>query len=226
MTTFLITSLAVFSIWFLCFSFQRRHQRISKMRADFFSESSKVITIKHSSIDSDGYQSLMGYFTGSEVKLCLEEAQQKQKGKSAVIWLHITLYRYSNTQTSLGIVVRPAADDGFKLNWHGARLITPLKSWPQDAHYTTRGRTPVLQQIEPEIRALFADQQIKALSILPETLTLTYAIPQPDITLRDVFQTPPRSPVMTDSAEIAALIRQLQALLLELDGGTTIYDAA
>lgn len=203
-----------------------RHQQAEiRKRTHLLSESNKVITICQHTTDRDGLEQLSGTFAGNNVSLKLELDAHRSRSES-LMWLHISMQRTANRTGSLDILMRPDKADGFSPGWQWSRPITPLKCWPQEARYMSRERPPVLEHIDTDIRSLFADQNTKALLILPETIRLTYLIKQtqpkhfpllPNVT----FDLTP-----IDSAEIGALLRQCQKLALNLDGEGMQNEAA
>jgi hypothetical protein len=216
MAQFIFVMAAVFSV-VLWLMYRRHHRRVMQARSVLLSQSNKVINIKQSVVDRAGFRHLLGEFAGTTVGLKLEVDNLTAR-KLPVMWLHITMLRPSGSSGSLDILVRPQSSDVFSPGWDWNRPITPLRSWPQHARYVSRDRTPLLQTIDSDVRTIFADQRAKELLITPESVRLTYLVRQAErgqyLLLRSAeFDMQP-----IDSAEIAALTRQLQTLVVNLDG--------
>lgn len=222
--TQLIIVLFVVSLSLLLWAlYQRYRQHLIKSRAGLLSQSDKVIEISKSVTDRAGLSHIRGRFADTDVSLKVELGTASSR-KQADIWLHITVYRHTESQSSLDILARPQTSDVFSPGWNWSRPVTPLKSWPQHARYMSRDKAPVLQHIDSDVRTIFADQQVKGLLIVPEAIRLTYLIKHngrgPYPLLGDADMQP------VDSAEIAALTRQLQKLVLNLDGEVVGHEAA
>lgn len=197
--------------------YRRHHTQVMQARQSLFSDVEKVITVKQAVHDRAGFPQLLGEFSGSTVSLRLEVDNLTPR-KLPIMWLHITLLRATKAEGSLDILVRPQPSDVFSPGWNWPKTVTPPKNWPQHARYSSQGRVPLLQSIDSDIRTIFADQRAKELLITPETIRFTYLVQQADrgnyLLLRAAeFDMQP-----IDSAEMAANIRQLQKLLLNLDG--------
>jgi hypothetical protein len=216
MTALLILLSIGFSL-LLWLMYRRHHKQVMQARKNLFSDVEKLMTIKQSAQDRAGFPQLVGEFSDNTVALRLEVDNLTPR-KLPIMWLHITLLRPANAQGSLDVLVRPQPSDVFSPGWNWPKTITPPKNWPQHARYSSQGKAPMLQSIDSDIRTIFADQHAKEILITPETIRLTYLVRQGDrghyLLLRAAdFDMQP-----LDSAEIAACIRQLQKLLLNLDG--------
>lgn len=221
----ILIGLVLVGITLLCWLIYRYQQIEIRKRTQLLSESNKVITISKHITDRDGLGQVTGTFAGNDVSLKLELDTHTSRPEP-LMWLHISLQRPANSTGSLDIVISPEPADRFSPGWQWPRPITPLKCWPQKARYMSRERPPVLQHIDTNIRSLFADQNIKALLILPETIRLTYLIKQAQTTFLSLLTNAKFDMTPVDSAEIAALIRQLQKLAFNLDGEVHQNEAA
>lgn len=216
MTAFLILMSIGFALM-LWLMYRRHHNQVMQARNSLFSDVEKLITIKQSVHDRAGFPQLLGEFSNNTVALRLEVDNLTPR-KLPIMWLHITLLRQTNANDSLDILVRPQPSDVFSPGWDWPKTITPPKNWPQHARYSSQGRAPMLQSIDSDIRTIFADQRAKEILITPETVRFTYLVRQADrghyLLLRAAdFDMQP-----IESDEIAACIRQLQKLLVNLDG--------
>lgn len=202
----IIVMLVASLIVLVCLAYRRHRQSLFRSCADLLKDTNKVIDISRSVTDPAGLGHVSGRFAGSDVSLTLEKSESK-KHQPGQLWLHITLYRREGSTGSLDILIRPQVSDTFSPGWQWRRAVTPLKSWPQHARYMSRDRPPILQHLDSDVRTLFADQQVKALLILPESVRLTCLLQQ----------SANREWQPVDSAEVAALTRQLQTLVMKLD---------
>lgn len=216
MTQFIVFISLVFAL-VLWAMYRRHHRQVMQDRAALFNEAYKVLNIRQSVADRAGFRHVLGQFAGHSVALRLEIDNLTAR-KLPVMWLHITMLRPDDASGSLDILVRPNSSDVFSPGWNWGREVTPLKSWPQHARYVSRGQPPVLQTIDNDIRTIFADQRAKELLITPEAARLTYLIKQADRGHYLLLRTADFDMQPLDSAEIAALARQLQTLLVNLDG--------
>lgn len=217
MTQLIILMIVVFSmcLWLI---YRRHHHQILRDRAALLSESHKVIDIKQRVLDQAGFAHLAGEFAGTSVALKLEVDNLTAR-KLPIMWLHITMLRPAGSEGSLDILMRPQSGDVFSPGWNWERPVTPPKNWPQHARYVSKNKVPSLQRIDGDIQSIFADQRVKALLITPDAVRLTYLARQGDrgqyllLRMADFDMQP------LDPTEIAALSRQLQTLLFNLDGG-------
>lgn len=213
----LIFVLAVIFGLILWGMYTKHHKQAMQARRSLLDNSDKVIHIKHSQVDRAGFRHVSGDFDGSGVSLKLEVDNLTAR-KLPVMWLHISMLRPKEREGSLDILVRPQSGDAFSPGWNWERAVTPLKSWPQHARYVTRQQTPVLQTIDSDVRTIFADQRAKELLITPELVRLTYMVRQADRGNYLLMRSAEFDMQPIDSAEIAALTRQLSRLLMNLDG--------
>lgn len=222
MTQLIIVMAVVFSgvLWLM---YLRHHHRVMQDRAALLSHSEKVIAIRESRIDKAGFRHVAGVFDGAGVSLKLEVDNLTAR-KLPIMWLHITMLRPPGRKDSLDILARPQNSDVFSPGWNWYKQVTPLKSWPQHARYVSQGSVPVLESIDSDIRTIFADQRAKEVLITPESVRLTYLIRQADRGHYLLLRTADFDMEPIDSAEIAALTRQLQTLLSNLD--RRVFDEA
>lgn len=216
MTLFISLMVVTFSV-LLWLMYRRHYRQVMQDRAALLNESHKVIRIKQSVIDQAGFGHVSGEFAGSSVVLKLEVDSLTAR-KLPVMWLHITMLRRRGSEGSLDILVRPQNSDIFSPGWNWPKQITPLKSWPQHARYSSMDKAPVLEKIDKDVSSIFADQRAKALLITPEAVRLTYLIRQADRGHYLLLRTADFDMQPLDSAEIGALTRQLHNLLINLDG--------
>lgn len=221
----IVIGLILVGIALLSWRIYRHQQAEIRKRTQLLSESNKVITISKHTTDRFGLGQLTGTFAGNNVSLKLELDNHPSRSEP-LMWLHISLQRPGTHAGSLDILMKPDKADEFSPGWQWSRPITPLKCWPQHARYMSRERPPVLQHIDTDIRSLFADQNIKALLILPDTIRLTYLIKQAQTKPLPLIANAKFDMTPIDSAEIAALIRQLQKLAFNLDGEVAQNEAA
>lgn len=208
--------LAVIFTVTLSIMYRKHHKQAMLARKGLLDHSDKVINIRKSLIDRAGFRHVSGEFDGTSVSLKLEVDNLTAR-KIPVMWLHITMLREQETNNSLDILVRPQTGDAFSPGWNWNRHVTPLKSWPQHARYVSQGRAPVLQTIDTDVRTIFADQRAKELLITPDQIRLTYLIRQADRGNYLLMRSAEFDMQPIDSAEIAALTRQLHRLVKNLD---------
>lgn len=201
------------SLWVL---YHRHKQEVINSRAGLLSQSDKVIQISKSVTDKAGLSYIRGRFADMDVSLEIEIGTHSSR-KQADTWLHITMYRLNAGRDSLDILAHPQTSDVFSPGWNWSRPVTPLKSWPKHARYMSRDKAPVLKRIDSDVRTIFADQQVKGLLVLPEAIRLTYLIKQKDSRDYRLLGSAGLGIDAVDSAQIAALIRQLQNMVLNLD---------
>lgn len=197
--------------------YRRHDQQVLRDRAALLSETGKVLRVTQTQRDRAGFPQLLGEFSGSKVALRLEVDNLTPR-KLPIMWLHITLLRQKGATGSLDVLVRPQPSDVFSPGWNWNKSVTPLKSWPQHARYSSQGSVPALQAIDNDVRTIFADQHAKELLITPESVRLTYLVRQADRGHYLLLRTADFDMQPVDPAEIAACLRQLQTLMLNLDG--------
>lgn len=213
---------AIFSV-VLWTMYRRHHRQAMQARAMLLDNSDKVIAIKRSQVDRAGFRHVSGEFDGTAVSLKLEVDNLTAR-RLPVMWLHLTMLRPSDSTGSLDMLMRPQSGDAFSPGWDWSQMVTPLKNWPEHARYVSENSPPDLQSIDSDVRTIFADQRAKEVLITPQAVRLTYLIRQADrgnyLLMRNAeFDLQP-----VDSAEIAALTRQLHRLVNNLDG--EVCDAA
>jgi len=212
--------LSVLSVGFgllLWLMYRRHHQQVLQDRSTLLSDSDKVLSVTQTQTDRAGFPQLLGEFGGHTVALRLEVDNLTPR-KLPIMWLHLTLLRPARSTGSLDILVRPQPSDVFSPGWNWLKTVTPLKSWPQHARYSSQGTVPPLQAIDNDVRTIFADQYAKELLITPESVRLTYLVRQADRGHYLLLRTADFDMQPIDSAEIGACLRQLQTLMLNLDG--------
>lgn len=197
--------------------YRRHHQQVLRDRSALLNDCDKVLNIMQTQNDRAGFPQLLGEFAGNTVALRLEVDNLTPR-KLPIMWLHITLLRMKGATGSLDVLVRPQPSDVFSPGWNWQKTVTPPKNWPQHARYSSQGRVPPLQAIDNDVRTLFADQHAKELLITPESIRLTYLVRQADRGHYLLLRTADFDMQPIDSAEIGACLRQLQTLMLNLDG--------
>lgn len=195
----------------------RRLKQVKQARKSLFSDVEKLMTDEQSMIDRAGFPQLVGQYCNHAVSLRLE-VDDLSSAKLMNMWIHITLPRPFAAQGSLDILVRPQPSDVFSPGWNWPKTLTPPKNWPQHARYSSQGRVPMLQLIDSDIRTIFADQQAKEILITPESIRFTYLIRQANRIQYRLLRSAEFDKQAIDSAVTAACIRQLQKLLVNLDG--------
>lgn len=215
MSPFIFPLAVIFSLvlWTI---YRKHHKQAIAARGSLLDDCDKVIRIKHSQVDRAGFRHVSGELGDTKVGLKLEVDNLTAR-KLPVMWLHITMLRPREAEGSLDILIRPQSCDAFSPGWNWNQMVMPPRDWPQHARYVTRDKAPVLQTIDSDVRTIFADQKAKELLITPEMVRLTYMVRQADrgnyLLMRNAeFDMQP-----IDSAEIAALTRQLNRLLINLD---------
>ena len=197
-------------------AYRRHNQKVMQSRAAILSDCQKMIERPEYQADSSGFARILGQSQGLTVALAIEVDNLTAR-KLPVMWLHLTVFRSRPATESLDILVRPQTTDIFSPSWDWAKSVTPLGGWPEHARYMTMGEPPLLQAIDNDVKTLFADKRCKELLVTPERIRLTYMARQADRGHYLLLRAAEFDYTPIDADEVAALLRQLQHLLVNLE---------
>lgn len=215
MAVFVFALTCVFSI-LLWGTYRKHYRQVMTARGNLLINSEKVFSVKRHQIDRAGFSSVSGIYKGKNVSLKLEVDNLTPR-KLPIMWVHINMKRPAGSTGSLDILVRPQPSDVFSPGWNWQKTVTPLKSWPEHARYSSQGEVPPLQAIDKDVRTIFADQHAKELLITPEFVRLTYLVRQADRGHYLLLRTAEFDMQPIDSAKLSTLIRKLEEVQKNLD---------
>ncbi len=154
-----------------------------------------------------GFPKLSGLYKGHEITLELM-ADTLAVRKVPPLWLLVTVKGRQAISGTLDMIVRPQNNEFYSPAWQWEGQLAIPASWPQHAIIKYQSAPVPLGALIPLVPPLFADEHMKELLILPNSLRLTYLAKQAQrgeymVMRNSVFDATPLEP-----QAVACLIEQ------------------
>ena len=174
----IISALVVLGLLLLG-KYQRDAKRLVKARSAVFDGCIGLLQQAQASQDKANLPVLQGNYAGYKITLNIVEDTIAWR-KIPPLWL---LVKVSANKTSIGnldMIVRPANNEFYSPSWQWDGNLKIPPSWPQHAIIKYQQIPVDVALLEAHVPALFADEKMKELLIMPNLVRLTYMAKQAD----------------------------------------------
>jgi len=120
---------------------------------------------------------LHGRYEGYEVALSVVEDTVAWR-KLPPLWLLIKVVANTPSKGSLDFIVRPANNEFYSPSWQWDGNLSIPSNWPQHSILKYQHHAINLALLDPFVPALFTDEKMKELLVMPSMLRLTYMVQQ------------------------------------------------
>ena len=170
----------VFALALLLLSkYQRDAKRKILARNSVFDDCKVLLQNVQISQDKANLPVLQGNFSGYKVALSIVEDTVGWR-KLPPLWLLVKVAANKISAGSLDMMVRPANNEFYSPSWQWDGNISIPANWPQHAIIKYQQMPVDIALLAAHVPALFADEKMKELLIMPNMVRLTYLAKQAD----------------------------------------------
>ena len=174
----IISALVVLGLLLLG-KYQRDAKRLVKARSAVFDGCIGLLQQAQISQDKANLPVLQGNFSGYKVALSIVEDTLGWR-KLPPLWLLVKVAANKISAGSLDMMVRPANNEFYSPSWQWDGNIRIPANWPQHAIIKYQQIPVDIALLVAHVPALFADEKMKELLIMPNMVRLTYMAKQAD----------------------------------------------
>ena len=165
--------------WLLLSKYQRDTQRLAQARSIVFDDCIGLLQQVQISQDKANLPVLQGNFAGFKITLNIVEDTIAWR-KIPPLWLLVKVSANKISIGTLDIIVRPANNEFYSPSWQWDGNLKIPPNWPQHGIIKYQQIPVNMALLEAQVPALFADESMKELLIMPNFVRLTYLAKQAD----------------------------------------------
>ena len=175
----LVVALLLLMIVLMFSKYQRDAKRKVQARNTVFDDCIGLLQQAQISQDKANLPVLQGNFSGYKVALSIVEDTLGWR-KLPPLWLLVKVAANKISAGSLDMIVRPANNEFYSPSWQWDGNIRIPANWPQHAIIKYQQIPVDIALLVAHVPALFADEKMKELLIMPNMVRLTYLAKQAD----------------------------------------------
>ena len=159
--------------------YQRDAKRKVQARSTVFDDCVGLLQQAQISQDKANLPVLQGNYAGYKIALNIVEDTIAWR-KLPPLWLLVKVSANKTSIGSLDVIVRPANNEFYSPSWQWDGNLNIPPNWPQHAIIKYQQIPVDVALLESHVPALFADEKMKELLIMPNMVRLTYMAKQAD----------------------------------------------
>ena len=159
--------------------YQRDTKRKVQARSTVFDDCVGLLQQAQISQDKANLPVLQGSYAGYKIALNVVEDTIGWR-KLPPLWLLVKVTANKISTGSLDVIVRPANNEFYSPSWQWDGNLNIPPNWPQHAIVKYEQIAVDIALLESHVPALFADEKMKELLIMPNMVRLTYMAKQAD----------------------------------------------
>lgn len=159
--------------------YQRDTKRRVQARSTVFYDCIGLLQQAQISQDKANLPVLQGNYAGYKITLNIVEDTIAWR-KLPPLWLLVKVSANKTSLGSLDVIVRPANNEFYSPSWQWDGNLNIPPNWPQHAIIKYQQIPVDVALLEPHVPALFVDEKMKELLIMPNMVRLTYMAKQAD----------------------------------------------
>ena len=159
--------------------YQRDAKHKVQARSTVFDDCIGLLQQAQISQDRANLPVLQGNFAGYKIALNIVEDTIAWR-KLPPLWLLVKVSAIKTSIGSLDVIVRPANNEFYSPSWQWDGNLNIPPNWPQHAIVKYQQIPVDLALLDSHVPALFADEKMKELLIMPNMVRLTYMAKQAD----------------------------------------------
>ena len=159
--------------------YQSDAKRKVQARSTVFDDCIGLLQLAQISQDKANLPVLQGNYAGYKIALNIVEDTIAWR-KLPPLWLLVKVTANKTSTGSLDVIVRPANNEFYSPSWQWDGNLNIPPNWPQHAIVKYEQIAVDIALLESHVPALFADEKMKELLIMPNMVRLTYMAKQAD----------------------------------------------
>ena len=187
--------------------YQRDAKRKIQARSTVFDDCMGLLQQAQISQDKANLPVLQGSYAGYKIALNIVEDTIAWR-KLPPLWLLVKVAANKISAGSLDMIVRPANNEFYSPSWQWDGNISIPANWPQYAIIKYQQMPVDIALLAAHVPALFADEKMKELLIMPNMVRLTYLAKQADRGEYLIMRNAVYSEVPIDKTIVESLIKQ------------------
>ena len=187
--------------------YQRDAKRKVQARSTVFDDCIGLLQQAQISQDKANLPVLQGSYAGYKIALNIVEDTIAWR-KLPPLWLLVKVSANKTIIGSLDIIMRPANNEFYSPSWQWDGNLTIPPSWPQHAIVKYQQIPVDVALLAAHVPALFADEKMKELLIMPNMVRLTYMAKQADRGEYLIMRNAVYSEMPIDKTIVESLIKQ------------------
>ena len=187
--------------------YQRDAKRKVQARSTVFDDCIGLLQQAQISQDKANLPVLQGSYAGYKIALNIVEDTIAWR-KLPPLWLLVKVSANKTIIGSLDIIMRPANNEFYSPSWLWDGNLTIPPSWPQHAIVKYQQIPVDVALLAAHVPALFADEKMKELLIMPNMVRLTYMAKQADRGEYLIMRNAVYSEMPIDKTIVESLIKQ------------------
>ena len=187
--------------------YQRDVKRKVQARSTVFDDCIGLLQQAQISQDKANLPVLQGSYAGYKIALNIVEDTIAWR-KLPPLWLLVKVSANKTIIGSLDIIMRPANNEFYSPSWQWDGNLTIPPSWPQHAIVKYQQIPVDVALLAVHVPALFADEKMKELLIMPNMVRLTYMAKQADRGEYLIMRNAVYSEMPIDKTIVESLIKQ------------------
>ena len=159
--------------------YQRDAKRKVEARSTVFDDCIGLLQQAQISQDRANLPVLQGNYAGYKIALNIVEDTIAWR-KLPPLWLLVKVSANKTSIGSLDVIVRPANNEFYSPSWQWDGNLNIPPNWPHHAIIKYQQIPVDVALLESHVPALFADEKMKELLVMPNMVRLTYMAKQAD----------------------------------------------